>query len=122
MPEATDQAKFKADMAAISKVKHQTLSEFQGKTVKTAEQEKMLPYGKDSDTFANNFQEVMQFVFNHTTFDPKNEMDQAALKALKAFGVEPGKQYNANSVPKIDSKQLAAVEEETANSNWESGA
>lgn len=49
-------------------------------------------------------------------------MDQDALKALKAFGVEPGKQYDANSVPKIDSKQLAAVEEETANSNWESGA
>jgi hypothetical protein len=41
-------------------------------------------------------------------------MDQAALKALKAFGVEPGKQYDANSVPKIDSKQLAAVAEETA--------
>jgi hypothetical protein len=31
MPEAADPAKFKANMAAISKVKLQTLSEFQGK-------------------------------------------------------------------------------------------
>ncbi len=36
----------------------------------------------------------MQFVFNHTSFDPNNEMDVAALAALKTIGVEPGKQYD----------------------------
>ena len=36
----------------------------------------------------------MQFIFNHTSFDPNNEMDVAALAALKTIGVEPGKQYD----------------------------
>jgi len=56
----------------------------------------------------------MQFVFNHATFDPKNEMDQAALAALKTVGVEPGKQYDPAKAPALDGKQLAAVAEETA--------
>jgi len=114
MPEANDPAKFKANMAAIQKVKLQTLSEFQGKPAKPADPETMPAYGNDEMVFANNFQEAMQFVFNHTTFDPKNEMDQAALAALKTVGVEPGKQYDAKKVPGIDAKQLAAVAAEIA--------
>jgi len=114
MPEATDPAKFKANMAAIQKVKLQTLSEFQGKLAKPADLETIPAYGNDAAVFANNFQEVMQFVFNHTTFDPNNEMDQAALAALKTVGVEPGKQYDAGQVPKIDGKQLAKVAAEVA--------
>jgi hypothetical protein len=109
MPEASDPAKFKANMAAIQKVKLQTLAEFQGKPAKPADLLTMPAYGNDQMVFANNFQEVMQFVFNHTTFDPKNDMDQAALAALKTVGVEPGKKYDADQVPKIDAKQLAAV-------------
>ncbi len=114
MPEATDPAKFKANMAAISKVKLQTLSEFHGKPRKPADKTVFPPYGNASDTYAQHFLPVMQFVFNHTTFDPNNEMDQAALAALKAVGVEPGKQYDADRVPAIDGKQLAAVAEEVA--------
>lgn len=109
MPEANDPAKFKANMAAISKVKLQTLSEFQGKPAKPEEPVKMPKYGNDQMVFANNFQEVMQFVFNHTTFDKNNEMDQAALSVLKTVGVEPGKQYDASKVPTLDGNRLAAV-------------
>jgi hypothetical protein len=109
MPEAKDPAKFKANMAAIQQVKLQTLSEYQGKPAKPADPVTMPAYGNDQMVFANNFQEAMQFVFNHTTFDPKNDMDQAALAALKTVGVEPGKKYDADQVPKIDAKQLAAV-------------
>ncbi len=109
MPEAKDPAKFKANMAAIQQVKLQTLSEFQGKPAKPADPETMPAYSNDANVFANNFQEAMQFVFNHTTFDPNNEMDQAALAALKAVGVEPGKQYDADKLPALDGKQLAAV-------------
>ena len=109
MPEANDPKKFKANMAAIQQVKIQTLSEFQGKPAKPADLLTMPAYGHDQMVFANNFQEAMQFVFNHTTFDPDNEMDQAALAALKTVGVEPGKKYDADQVPKIDAKQLAAV-------------
>jgi hypothetical protein len=114
MPEAKDPEKFKANMAAIQQVKLQTLSEFQGKPAKPADPETIPTYGNDAAVFANNFQEVMQFVFNHTTFDPRNEMDQAALAALKTVSVEPGKQYDAGQVPKIDGKQLAKVAAEVA--------
>ncbi len=109
MPEAKDPAKFKANMAAIQKVKLQTLSEFQGKPAKPADPGGYAGLRKRPNGLANNFQEAMQFVFNHTTFDPKNDMDQAALAALKTVGVEPGKKYDADQVPKIDGKQLAAV-------------
>ena len=122
MPEATDPAKFKSNMAAIQKVKLQTLAEFQGKPAKPADPETMPAYGNDAQVFANNFQEAMQFVFNHTTFDPKNEMDQAALAALKTVGVGPGKAYDSEKVSKVDGKQLAAVAAEIAkkqNAIWE---
>ncbi|HEB12138.1 MAG TPA: DUF1254 domain-containing protein, partial [Actinobacteria bacterium] len=75
MPEANDPEKFKANMAAIQQVKLQTLSEFEGKLAKHASPETIPTYENDAYVFANNFQEVMQFVFNHTTFDSNNEMD-----------------------------------------------
>ncbi len=135
MPEAADAKKFKANMAAIQEVKLQTLSEFRGSAKKPETHVKFPllsklrgwgkkkpvtshvefpPFGKASDTFANQFLPVMQFVFNHTTFDPKNEMDQKALAALKTVGVEPGKKYDASTHKKIDGKQLAQVAEEVA--------
>jgi hypothetical protein len=106
MPEATDPAKFKANMAAISKVKLQTLSEFQGQPRKPADKTVFPPYGKAADTYAHHFLPVMQFVFNHTSFDPKNEMDQKALAALRPLGVEPGKTYHASQHVHIDGQQL----------------
>jgi hypothetical protein len=109
MPEASDPKKFKANMAAIKNVKLQTLSEFQGKAAKPVVKAVFPPYGSTINTFGTDFLPVMQFVFNHTSFDPKNDMDQAALAALKTVGVEPGKKYDADQVPKIDAKQLAAV-------------
>ena len=106
MPEAADKAKFKANMAAINKVKLQTLSELRGKPRKAADKIVFPPYGQIEDTYAKNFLPVMQFVFNHTTFDPKNEMDQKALAALEPLGVKPGKTYHASQHGEIDGAQL----------------
>ena len=106
MPEANDPKKFKANMAAIKNVKLQTLSEFQGKPAKAADKIVFPPYGQIEDTYAKNFLPVMQFVFNHTTFDPKNEMDQKALAALEPLGVKPGKTYHASQHGEIDGAQL----------------
>jgi len=114
MPEAADKAKFKANMAAIKKVKLQTLSEFNGKPRKAADKTVFPPYGKAEDTYAKNFLPVMQFVFNHTSFDPKNELDQKALAALKPLGVEPGKTYHASHHGQIDGQQLGKVFGEVA--------
>jgi len=52
---------------------------------------------------------VMQLVFNHTTFDPKDKMDQAVLAAFKPLGVKPGKAYDPNAVAKINGKKFADV-------------
>jgi len=109
MPEAADPVKFKANMAAIHKVKLQTLSEFKGKARKPEVKTVFPPYGKAGDTYAHHFLPVMQFVFNHTTFDPNNEMDQKALAALSAVGVRPGKTYHASQHGEIDGQQLASA-------------
>jgi hypothetical protein len=113
MPEATDPVKLKANMAAIKKVKLQTLSEFQGKPARPVVKAVFPPYGSTFNTFGTDYLPVMQFVFNHISFDPKNEMDQAALAALKAVGVVPGKQYDPAKVPALDGKQLKATVEQT---------
>jgi hypothetical protein len=109
MPEASDPAKFKANMAAITKVKLQTLSEFQGKPAKPVDKVVFPPYGNAEDTYANHFLPVMQFVFNHTTFDPGNMMDQEALAALRPLGVVPGRPYHASQHGEIDGQQLGKV-------------
>jgi hypothetical protein len=101
-------------MAAIQKVKLQTLSEFQGKPRKPADKTVFPPYGKAGDTYANHFLPVMQFVFNYTSFDPKNEMDQKALAALRPLGVKPGKSYQASQHGEIDGEQLGKAFGEVA--------
>ena len=114
MPEAADPEKFKENMAAIHDVKLQTQSEFQGTAPKPAANEVFPPFSDTSSTFSDHFLRVMQFVFNHTTFDPSNDMDQAALAALKQVGVEPGKQYDSHQTADVDGKQLGTVAAEIA--------
>ena len=69
--------------------------------------------GTDLEIFENNFLEVMQFVFNHTTFDPKNEMDQRVLAAYKPLGVEPAKAYDPAQVAKLDGKRIREAAQRT---------
>jgi hypothetical protein len=66
-------------------------------------------FSTDFGIYENNFLEVMQFVFNHTTFDPNDKMDQAVLAAFKPLGVEPGKAYDPNAVAKINGTKFADV-------------
>ena len=91
----------------MQSVKINTLSEYQGGKGKPIDDIEFPPVGKtDADVFENNLLEVMQFVFNHTTFDPRNSMDQAVLAAYKPLGVEPGKAYDPTRVAKIDGKRI----------------
>jgi hypothetical protein len=59
----------------------------------------------------------MQFVFNHTTFNPNNEIDQGVLAAYKPLGIEPGKQYDPATAKQIDGKRFRAVAEQVAAKN-----
>jgi len=56
----------------------------------------------------------MQFVFNHTTFDPKNNLDQAVLVAYAPLGVAPGRAYDPAHVARIDAARVRAVAERIA--------
>ncbi|SFU16776.1 Uncharacterized conserved protein [Pseudovibrio denitrificans] len=109
MPQANDPKKFKSNMAQIQKVTLKTLAEFQGHKAKPVDPYDIPQYSNDATTFATNYLEVMQWVFNHTTFDPdKYEMDKQALAALSRVGVKPGKNFAASVPPSVDYKRLAA--------------
>ena len=110
MPHQADTKRKAGIIQALKDVKVVMLSEFQGKPAKGSIDAKFPAYGKtDGDVFENNLLEVMQFVFNHTTFDANDAMDQAILAAYKPLGVEPGKVFDASKVAKLDGVQLRKV-------------
>lgn len=113
-PHASEPERMKRNIDATKSLKLTTLSEFQGKARLPVSELTVPAFSNDQAVFKNNFLEVMQFVFNHTVFDPENEMDQKVLAALKPLGVEPGKQYDPSKVAKIDGDKFAAIAEKIA--------
>ena len=112
MPHAKDQERFKRIVGQMEQVKITTLSEFRGGKAKPIDDLKSPAVGqRDADIFENNLLEVMQFVFNHTTFDPKDELDREILAAYEPLGIVPGQAYNAAKVAKIDGTKIRAVSE-----------
>jgi len=112
MPHATDKARFDKIIGQMQSVKLVTLSEFQGKPAKEINNVTFPDVGKtDLDVYENNFLEVMQFVVNHTTFDSDNKLDLAVLAELKPLGVEPGKEFSAETAVNIDAKKFRIIAE-----------
>lgn len=110
MPHGTDPERFTRIAKQMQSVKAVTLSEYQGGEAKRIDDIVLPSVGKtDVDMFENNLLEVMQFVFNHTTFDSNDEIDQGLLAAYKPLGVEPGKSYDASKVAKIDGKRFSKI-------------
>jgi hypothetical protein len=68
----------------------------------------------DFDVFENNLLEVMQFVFNHTTFDPTDALDQSLISVYAPLGVAPGRQFDPAAVADIDGKLFREVAESVA--------
>jgi len=119
MPHANDKERFAKIMGQMQAVKLMTLSEFQGKPAKAINDLQFPDVGKtDLDVYENNFLEVMQFVVNHTTFDPKDELDQAFLAALQPLGIEPGKTFAKDKVVQIDAKQFRTITEKVWKSEF----
>jgi hypothetical protein len=110
MPHANEKEKFQQILEQIEIITGLSLSEFQGKE-KLADDAIVFPdYGAtDADVFENNLLEVMQFAFNHTTFDVNNALDKAVLKAYKPLGIELGKAYNFETAIHIDGKKFREV-------------
>lgn len=74
----------------------------------------------DADVFENNFLEVMQFVFNHLTFDENDEMDREVLAAFKPLGIVPGKTYDLETAVTIDGKRFRQMAEKIRSENLSS--
>jgi hypothetical protein len=109
MPHASDPERFKRIVETIETIKIQTLSEYKGEEPKVAKEIAFPEVGKtDLDVFENNLLEVMQFVFNHLSFDPGDKEDQAVLAAYEPLGIIPGEAYNPEDV-KIDGKKFREV-------------
>jgi len=110
MPHANEPKRFKRIVNQIHEIKGMTLSEFLGKPKLEPDKVDFPPYGKtDADVFGNNLLEVMQFVFNHTTFDPNFVLDKEILAAYKPLGIVPGKKYDPKTVIKIDGKKFKEI-------------
>ena len=115
MPHQSDPPRMEKIVKALKSVKVLTLSEFQGKPAKPSSAPKFPAPGKtDADVFANNLLEVMQFVFNHTSFDRKNAMDRAVLAAYKPLGVASGQSFDLSKVAKLDGAQFRKIAEDVA--------
>jgi hypothetical protein len=108
MPHAAEPERLENNLAAMKEVKAVTLSEYLGQSPKPVEEAKFPDFGaSDADIYENNFLEVMQFVVNHTTFEPDDQMDAAVLAVLKPLGVEPGKTFDPQNAKAVDGKALA---------------
>jgi len=110
MPHANEPKRFKRIVNQIHEIKGMTLSEFLGKPKLEPDKADFPPYGKtDADVFGNNLLEVMQFVFNHTTFDPNFVLDKEILAAYKPLGIISGKKYDPKTAIKIDGKKFKKI-------------
>jgi len=115
MPHGNDPERFKRIVKQMQSVKLVTLSEYRGVKAKPIDDIRFPPVGKtDADVFASNLLEVMQFVFNHTTFDPKDKLDQALLAAYKPLGVVPGRAFDPALAADIDGARFRKTAERIA--------
>jgi len=112
MPHANDEERFNRIVQQMEQVGIETLSEFRGEPAKPIDDVEFPAVGqRDADIFGDNLLEVMQFVFNHTTFHADNELDQALLAAYEPLGVVPGQPYDAAEVAAIDGAKFREVSE-----------
>lgn len=116
MPHANEPERLQGILDAMQDVRVLTLSEFlTGTRDDGGDPPRFPPYGRtDFDVFGDNFLEVMQFVVNHTTFDPDNDIDQDFLAAMEPLGVIPGRVYDASGVAPIDGARFRATAERIA--------
>jgi hypothetical protein len=113
MPHANEPERLQRIVEQMQLVKVSTLAEFRGGEVKAVDDPKSPAVGlRDADIFENNLLEVMQFVFNHTTFDPDDELDKQILAAYKPLGVAPGQAYDPARVAELDGSRVRTMAEQ----------
>jgi hypothetical protein len=112
MPHATEPERFQRIVAEKQSVEPVTLAEFQGRDTMPEEPRDFPRVGKtDLDVFENNLLEVMQFVFNHTTLDPDNTMDEGVLAAYAPLGIVPGQTWEPSKADAVDGARVREAAE-----------
>ncbi len=133
MPHAAEPDRLAANIAAMQSIQLVPLSEFLGESSSDLE---LVPWGSppgigrnmtlkedlarfpafgaDFEIFEDRLLEVMQFVFNHTTFDPEDELDAALLALYGPLGVKPGNAYDPETVAELDGAEVRALAEQVA--------
>jgi len=112
MPHQTEPERFARITEQMKNIRVEPLAVFRGGDPQPASEVNFPAVGEtDADVFANNLLEVMQFVFNHTSFDANNELDQAVLETYRPLGIAPGQAWNPENAPQIDGERIRAVVE-----------
>jgi len=118
MPHASDPKRFADIVEQMESVQLMSLSEFRGGESILLDDPAFPPVGEtDFDVYENNLLEVMQFVFDHTTFDPNDPIDQGVLAAYAPLGVEPGKAWDPDGVATLDGAIFRETAQRVASSN-----
>jgi hypothetical protein len=109
MPHAQEPERYAKIVDQINAIGGMSLSKFKGGEDPEIAETIFPEYGEtDLDIFENNLLEVMQFVFNHLTFDPNDDLDKSLLAAYQPLGIEPGKAFDPNGL-KIDGDQFRRI-------------
>ncbi len=134
MPHANEPERLERNIAAMNSVRVMPLSKYKGegsavgrfmpwetplgirRKLSDLRNDALFPdFGEsDFDVFEDNLLEVMQFVFNHTTFDPDDPVDKAVLATYEPLGVVPGREYDPTEVAKVNGKKIREVAERFA--------
>ncbi len=120
MPHAAEPERMERNRTAMRSIEIVPLSAFLEGTdaapKRTLEEDlaRFPAFGSDMEIFADRFLEVMQFVFNHTTFDEDDPIDQGVLAAFEPLGVVPGKAWDPDTAADIDGAALRATAEKVA--------
>ena len=116
MPHANEPERMRRNIEAMQHIRIIPLSDLRSETVSANPGQSQFPdFGRtDFDIFEDNLLEVMQFVFNHTSFDPNDEIDRDVLAAFAPLGVAPGREFDPARVAAIDGARFRAVAERIA--------
>jgi hypothetical protein len=115
MPHTNEPKRMKHNLDAMNNIKVMTLSEYQGRPRQPVTAPDFPAYGQsDFDIYENNLLEVMQFVFNHSTFESDDEIDQDLLTAFDSLGVVPGRVFDSSKVAQIDGARFRRQAEQIA--------
>lgn len=110
MPHASDPDRFEKVVSQIKSIELLSLSSYQGNEDLPLSPVAFPDVGtSDADVFENNLLEVMQFVFNHISFDPDNSLDKAVLEIYKPLGIMPGGTYDPEAGIEVNGVELRAI-------------